>query len=86
MDVFIPPIIERLEKDLPGLQLAKQDVISFMDLCPFETMASPTGALSPFCYIFSKKEWRQYDYYESLGKCTVTAMAILSVQQMELVS
>lgn len=68
MDVFIPPIIERLEKDLPGLQLAKQDVISFMDLCPFETMASPTGALSPFCYIFSKKEWRQYDYYESLGK------------------
>jgi hypothetical protein len=68
IDVFAPRIVERLTTDMPGLQLVPADVITFMDLCPFETMASPTGALSHFCDIFTQEEWRQYDYYESLGK------------------
>lgn len=68
MDVFIPPIIKRLEADLPGLSLVNKDVISMMDLCPFHVMASPTGAISPFCHLFSAGEWKGYDYYESLGK------------------
>lgn len=39
-----------------------------MDLCPFNTVASPIGAISPFCNLFSRDEWRQYDYYQTLGK------------------
>lgn len=39
-----------------------------MDLCPFNTVASPTGAISPFCSLFSQGEWRQYNHYQSLGK------------------
>ena len=39
-----------------------------MDLCPFETVASPTDHFSPFCNLFTQEEWQQYDYYETLGK------------------
>ena len=39
-----------------------------MDLCPFDTVASRTGAISPFCALFSQAEWRQYNHYQSLGK------------------
>ena len=39
-----------------------------MDLCPFNTVASPTGDLSPFCALFSQAEWQQYNHYQSLGK------------------
>lgn len=66
--VFAPAILKRLNTDLPGANLSKSDVISFMDLCPFETVASPTGAISPFCDLFTEDEWKQYDYYETLGK------------------
>jgi hypothetical protein len=68
VNVFVPPIIERLESDLPGAKLGKGDIISLMDLCPFNTVASPNGALSAFCNLFTEQEWQQYDYYESLGK------------------
>lgn len=44
------------------------ETIFIMDLCPFNTVASPTGAISPFCTLFTRAEWRQYDYYQSLGK------------------
>jgi hypothetical protein len=68
VDVFVPPIQKRLNQDLPGARLTKSDIISFMDLCPFNTVASPIGSLSPFCHLFPHEEWQQYDYYESLGK------------------
>jgi hypothetical protein len=66
--IFVPPIQKRLNRDLPGANLTQGDVIYFMDLCPFNTMASRTGQISPFCDLFSEAEWHQYDYYESLGK------------------
>ncbi|KIW00411.1 hypothetical protein, variant 1 [Verruconis gallopava] len=68
MDVFVPPIQKRLQEDLPGAQFTKEDVIFFMDLCPFETVASPVGSISPICHLFTRREWQQYDYYETLGK------------------
>lgn len=39
-----------------------------MDLCPFNTVANPDGAVSPFCDLFTADEWRQYGYYQTLGK------------------
>jgi len=68
MDIFVPPIQHRLNSDLPGANFTQDDVINFMDLCPFETVASAKGSLSPFCNLFSENEWHQFDYYQTLGK------------------
>ncbi|KAJ9667244.1 hypothetical protein H2201_002765 [Coniosporium apollinis] len=68
--VFIPPIWTRLHRDLPGLDsisLELSDIVLLMDLCPFETAASRTGAISPFCYLFSEQEWQQYSYFKSVN-------------------
>lgn len=67
-NVFIPPIQARLNHDLPGANLSLAQTISFMDLCPFNTVASDRGSVSQFCQLFSRIEWRQYAYYQSLGK------------------
>lgn len=64
--VFGPAILTRLNNDLPGANLALSDVPSFMDLCPFNTVDSPVGAISPFCNLFTIDEWSSYNYYESL--------------------
>jgi hypothetical protein len=68
VDAFIPPITTRLNMNLPGANLTDEDTIHVMDLCPFNTVASPIGTLSPFCNLFTEQEWRSYDYYQSLGK------------------
>jgi hypothetical protein len=65
---FATPITARLNKHLPGANLNDYETIHFMDLCPFETVASPTGQISVFCGLFSTEEWHQFDYYQSLGK------------------
>ena len=39
-----------------------------MDMCPFDTVNSPTGAVSLFCSLFTPGEWAKYDYYQSVGK------------------
>ncbi|KAK3374407.1 histidine acid phosphatase [Lasiosphaeria ovina] len=67
---FAKPIIARLKKGLPGVEFSKPShAVAFMDLCPFETVASPAGQPpSPFCGLFSAHEWAGYDYYQSLGK------------------
>ncbi|KAJ5473256.1 Histidine phosphatase superfamilyclade-2 [Penicillium sp. IBT 31633x] len=68
--IFAPPIRARLEADLPGVQLEDGDVVRFMDLCPFETVAGNYNATkhSPFCDIFTEDEWTQYNYLQSLSK------------------
>ncbi|KAI9654753.1 MAG: hypothetical protein M1821_005747 [Bathelium mastoideum] len=65
---FVPPIQARLRNNLPGANLTQKDTIDMMDLCPFNTVASPSGALSPFCNLFTQSEWEQYDYYRTLGE------------------
>jgi Histidine phosphatase superfamily (branch 2) len=66
--VFAPSIRTRLNQNLPGANLSLMQTIYMMDLCPFTTVASTTGAVSRFCALFSAEEWHQYDYYQSLGK------------------
>lgn len=67
-NVFIPPIRKRLNANLVGAHLTTDETIYLMDLCPFNTVASSVGKISPFCDLFMVEEWRQYDYYQSLGK------------------
>ncbi|KAI4755357.1 acid phosphatase [Aureobasidium sp. EXF-3400] len=66
--VFVPAIQKRINADLPGANLTSTEIIYLMDLCPFNTVASPTGAISPFCSLFTETEWQDYGYYESLNK------------------
>ncbi|CAK7223374.1 hypothetical protein SBRCBS47491_005186 [Sporothrix bragantina] len=81
-ETFVPDITRRLNRGLPGADLSDTETIYLMDLCPFETIADEEveGAdgtvsiigggrrLSPFCHLFSEAEWRDYDYYQTLGK------------------
>jgi hypothetical protein len=68
VDFFTPSITSRLNQNMPGSNLSSWDTILIMDLCPFITVASPTGQLSPFCSLFTEEEWESYNYFQSLGK------------------
>lgn len=68
VNVFVPAIQKRINADLPAANLTSTEIIYLMDLCPFNTVASPTGAISPFCSLFTEAEWQDYGYYESLNK------------------
>jgi hypothetical protein len=66
---FAPPIAARLNAGLPGANLTNQEVVYVMDICTFETVASAGGrTLSPFCGLFTASEWRDYGYFQSVGK------------------
>ncbi|KAI4207105.1 MAG: hypothetical protein LQ348_000689 [Seirophora lacunosa] len=68
LGTFLPTITERLNADLSPANLSTTDTINIMDLCPFTTVASPIGATSSFCGLFTDDEWHHYDYYQTLGK------------------
>lgn len=67
-DIFTAPIAARINSDLKGANLTNKDIISFLDLCPFTTVASDNGTVSPFCDLFTEAEFHQYGYYETLDK------------------
>lgn len=66
--VFTPSITARLNANLPHVNLTLSDTVFIMDLCPFETVASSSDRPSLFCALFTPAEWKQYDYYQTLGK------------------
>ncbi|KAF5686720.1 3-phytase A [Fusarium circinatum] len=66
---FLPPIRDRLNRNLHRAKLSLQETIYLMDLCPFNTVNTPDGVgQSRFCDLFSTEDWRSYDYYMTLGK------------------
>ena len=67
-NTFVRAITARLNGGLRGAKLTLQDTIFLMDLCPFETIADPLGKPSSFCLLFTQDEWKQYDYFQTLGK------------------
>lgn len=67
-DIFLPPLTARINANLPPISLTASETISFLDLCSFNTVASPTGEISPFCGLFTENEWKQYSYFQTLGK------------------
>lgn len=66
--LFTSSITARLNANLPNANITLADTIFIMDLCPFETVASSSSTPSPFCALFTPAEWKQYDYYQTLGK------------------
>ena len=61
--VYLPPIIERLAKQNPGITFTESEVYSMQELCGFETIAK--GG-SHWCDVFTHKEWEQFEYARDL--------------------
>lgn len=64
---FVPPIQKRINEAL-GLNLTAASTVNLMDMCPFDTVASPNATISRFCQLFTDDEWHAYDYYQTLNK------------------
>ncbi|KAG9671306.1 phosphoglycerate mutase-like protein, partial [Aureobasidium melanogenum] len=58
-NVYIPPIIQRLEQQNPGLNLSIHELFSMQELCGFELL---TRGSSPWCNVFTHDEWRDFEY------------------------
>ncbi|KAG0150118.1 hypothetical protein CROQUDRAFT_38804, partial [Cronartium quercuum f. sp. fusiforme G11] len=58
LSAFAGPVADRLNGKARALALTTTDVISLMQLCYFESLA--TGRLSEFCGIFLSSEWVGY--------------------------
>ncbi|WYZ46303.1 hypothetical protein EsH8_IX_000528 [Colletotrichum jinshuiense] len=65
-ETFTAPIRARLNENLPGANLSADDTVSFMQLCPFNTVVN--GTQSRFCDLFTMEEWKDLEYHETLGK------------------
>lgn len=69
LDVWVPTITKRLNKNLRGADLTDTETVYLMDLCPFNTVNSEGAkTISKFCGLFTKDEWRSYNYYLTLDK------------------
>ncbi len=68
INIFTPPITTRLNSNLPGANLNGNDTVALMNLCPFETVATPNGVISPFCHLFTNDEWISYSFLQDIDK------------------
>ncbi|KAG5982417.1 hypothetical protein E4U55_001924 [Claviceps digitariae] len=66
--IWATPVMNRLNKQLPGANISLEDTVNLMDLCPFNTVTTVKTRLSRFCQLFSQQEWDAYEYYESVDK------------------
>ena len=66
IDLAIQPIADRLNSAAPGANLDPQDAHAIMHLCPFETVVKEKT--SPFCSLFSKQDFKIYEYAGDLEK------------------
>lgn len=62
--VYLPNVVERLQRALPNLNLTTSDVQALQNACPFQS--AYLSHLSPFCAIFSQREWELYSYGQDL--------------------
>lgn len=63
-NVYLPPIAERINARLTGLEFTADDISIFPYLCGFETQI--TGARSPWCDVFTEAETLQYEYAQDI--------------------
>lgn len=74
---FAPPFIHRLKKMAKGVELEDEDVRRLVGVCVFETIAHASqemrgmrrkGARSPFCDLFTPKDWKEWEYWGDVEK------------------
>lgn len=65
-EIYLQEAVTRISKLLPGLgegQLTVRDVYNMQNICAYESAAYGS---SPFCKLFTEKEWRGYEYAADL--------------------
>ncbi|KAG1762194.1 phosphoglycerate mutase-like protein [Suillus occidentalis] len=65
-DMFSVSIVHRLNTAAIGAEILSEDIPGLMSLCAFETVFEEKE--SPFCDLFSLKEFQAYNYYHDLLK------------------
>ncbi|KAG2740286.1 phosphoglycerate mutase-like protein [Suillus brevipes Sb2] len=65
-DMFSVSIVHRLNTAAIGAEILSEDIPGLMSLCAFETVFEEEE--SPFCDLFSLKEFQAYSYYQDLLK------------------
>ncbi|KAF2158421.1 hypothetical protein M409DRAFT_71657 [Zasmidium cellare ATCC 36951] len=63
-EIYLPPIVNRINTLLHGLHFNSSDVNIFPYLCGFETQIA--GKRSPWCDVFTDDEILQYEYAQDL--------------------
>lgn len=63
-NIYLPPIVARINHKLKGLQFNTSDVVLFPYLCGFESQI--TGRRSPWCDILTEQEVLQYEYAQDI--------------------
>lgn len=66
IDIYIPPIVERINTAAPGANLSSDEVYYLMALCAFHSVA--TESMSDWCSLFDEKEWKAFEYEMDLDK------------------
>ncbi|WFD19069.1 hypothetical protein MCAP1_001287 [Malassezia caprae] len=57
--IFLPPVVQRLQPMLKGINLTNEDVMGMMSACAYETVGL---GYSDFCRVFTKAEWENFEY------------------------
>ena len=63
-NIYVPPIVSRINSLLSGLQFNSSDISTFFTLCGFESQI--TGRLSPWCGVLLDKEILEYEYAQDI--------------------
>jgi len=63
-DIYLPPVVDRINSRLNGVQFNSSDVVLFPYLCGFESQI--TGRRSPWCDTFTEDEILQYEYAQDI--------------------
>ncbi|KAI0273416.1 phosphoglycerate mutase-like protein [Gloeopeniophorella convolvens] len=64
--IYAPRITKRLNSAAPGANLTDDDTHSLMSLCAFHSQI--TIAPSPFCGLFTDREFEGYEYFADVNK------------------
>ncbi|EKM59567.1 uncharacterized protein PHACADRAFT_205786 [Phanerochaete carnosa HHB-10118-sp] len=74
---FAPSVIHRLKKMAEGVELEDEDVHRLIGVCVFETISDGSqemrgmrrkAAKSPFCDLFTPKNWKEWEYWGNVEK------------------
>ncbi|EMC97560.1 hypothetical protein BAUCODRAFT_138831 [Baudoinia panamericana UAMH 10762] len=63
-NIYVPPIVSRINSLFQGLNFTSSDVTLFPYLCGFETQI--TGRVSPWCGAFTEQEILHYEYAQDI--------------------
>ncbi|KAK5715698.1 hypothetical protein LTR17_016686 [Elasticomyces elasticus] len=63
-NIYVPPIVDRINRLFSGLQFNSSDITLFPILCGFETQI--TGRRSPWCDVLMEQEILNYDYAQDI--------------------